>query len=146
MIFFTPPDGALGLKIQGSAMEIYNIFTAILNQEWHLQEYKMTRSASWSFISPSLFRSIFSQPFWFHPFDLFNYLIRACGTRAMPNGECLIHNENQLCNCYPLPLTLSMVEHSDRPRAFSAVTLYLPTSLGPTLRINMEQTPQVLVM
>lgn len=44
------------------------------------------------------------------------------------------------------PLTLRMVEHSARPKLFSAMTLYSPMSLGPTRRINMVQTPQVLEM
>lgn len=44
------------------------------------------------------------------------------------------------------PLTLRTVEHSARPRAFSALMVYSPMSLGPTRRINREQTPQVLEM
>lgn len=54
-------------------------------------------------------------------------------------------NSNQV-GLHLSPLTLSTVEHSARPRAFSAVMVYSPMSLGPTRRINMEQTPQVLEM
>lgn len=43
-----------------------------------------------------------------------------------------------------LPLTVSLVELSALPKAFSATILYSPVSFGPTLNISKEQTPQVL--
>ena len=43
-----------------------------------------------------------------------------------------------------LPLTVSLVEHSALPKEFSATILYSPVSLGPTLNMSREQTPQVL--
>lgn len=44
-----------------------------------------------------------------------------------------------------LPLTVSLVEHSALPIAFSATILYSPVSFGPTLSMSREHTPQVLV-
>lgn len=60
----------------------------------------------------------------------------------------LFHLSSELnCRCVSLsPLMLRTVEHSARPMAFSAMTEYSPMSLGPTRRIIMEQTPQVLEM
>ncbi len=46
----------------------------------------------------------------------------------------------------PLPLTVRLVVHSALPSGLSAMTLYSPVSLAPTLRMSMEHTPQVLVM
>lgn len=41
---------------------------------------------------------------------------------------------------------VSCVLHSARPTEFSATTLYSPLSLALTLKMSMEQTPQVFEM
>ena len=43
-----------------------------------------------------------------------------------------------------IPRTVSLVAHSALPSPFSAMILYSPMSLGATLSMSMEHTPQVL--